>query len=509
MHNLEKNFIAKSINTVDKSQSRYYNLNQNIAISIICKDTGVKDGRISECAGRNKLSKNYNANGIVRATQILIAVIMGITGVTSLVAWKSKGFTDWNVPGWFGYVAEETPSAPPAEESAYKFIASRSARSASPLAFSSEAEAEYEEILSKNSGIDLTNAAYLEKISVKNNVNGQTLSAADVGIKVAVMKLTIMDMTAVVVPRINPFADLQTAYVYEESYYYMNSNPDSVKSSMHKNLSDSYDVITISNGELSTTQFKPLTVLYDLQPDPNAVLPLPDDPEKEGYTFAGWYYGTEAEHGDGCTQYTSDVVTSDINLHAHFDINRYTVTYDVAGGKEIQNQVVDWNTELTPPTPERVGYDFTGWYLSDGTEYTGQPIKEDTTLTARWQIKTFTVTFYVGGEVYATKTVNYGTTFAELAEEAKDLKLKVLTVMTEQGEQTLEELAQSPITEDYTVKSINLTTGEFIQHVVQKYPWIFVAAGGGLSLIVGLCGYVRYRKATKPVVNKLGKNRRK
>lgn len=441
-----------------------------------------------------------NGNSVARGVQILIVIILVISAATSLIAWGSKGFTDWNVLGWFGYTPapapEETPTEPAAVELAYKFMpASAAAQAAAPRALSTEAEAEYAELLSKNSGKDLTINAYLEKISVKNNVNEQTLSAEAVGVKVAVIQ-TIMDMTALFIPRINPFADLQTAYIYEDSHYYINSSPDNVKNCMHKNFSVNYDMFTITTGELSAAQFAPLTVLYDLQPDPNAVLPLPDDPVKEGYTFAGWYYGDDAAHSENCIPYDGEPITVTTKLHAHFDINRYTVTYDVAGGKEIQNQVVDWNTKLTPPTPEKAGHDFKGWYLSDGTEYTGQPVKSDITLTAHWQIKTFTVTFYVDGEIYTTQTVEYGTTFAELAEQAKDLKVKVLTVITEAGEQTLDELADIPITGDYSVKGENLTTGEFIQHVIQKYPWIFFAFGGALSVIIGIIGAVAYRKQT-------------
>ena len=58
---------------------------------------------------------------------------------------------------------------------------------------------------------------------------------------------------------------------------------------------------------------------------------------------------------------------------------------------------------LSPETPTKRGYDFLGWFYEDGTEYAGQAIKEDTTLIARWQIKTFTVTFYVDGEIYTVK----------------------------------------------------------------------------------------------------------
>lgn len=248
-------------------------------------------------------------------------------------------------------------------------------------------------------------------------------------------------------------------------------------------------------------------ITYILEEDPNYEVPLPEEPTKEGYTFAGWYYGADTDHGENCTAYNGEQITAETKLHAHFNINRYTVTFDTVGGKEIANQVVDWGTELTPPTPEKTGYDFKGWYLPDGTEYTGQAIKEDLTLIAHWQIKVFTVTFYVGGEVYATKEVNYGTTFAELAEEAKGLNLKVLSIITGRGEQPLDDYTNTIITENYAVNSTNLTTVERITYFFNNYPWVFVVVGAVLSVIIGIIGAVLYNKQVKPAVRRRGKKR--
>lgn len=457
-------------------------------------------------------NKKGRETKIARTTYVIIAAVLVVTGATSLIAWGSKGFEDWNVPGWFGYVpAPEVPAVPAAPEevtpAGYKFVMQSEAvaQSESPRAVSSEAEAEFAKILSENSGKDLTTGDYLSKIIVKNDVDNKTVTAASAGIKVAVINVG-MKTTAIFVPRYNPFD--QPGYIYNNSHYYLNSNPSDIKDCMYETFCTYYNMFQIDIMEISAANFPRLTVVYELQTDPNAVQPLPPAPEKEGYTFAGWYYGTDAEHGDNCTPYTSDVVTGNINLHAHFNINRYNVTFDAAGGKDIQAQVVDWNTVLTPPTPERTGYDFKGWFLEDGTEYSGQAIKEDITLTAKWQIKTFTVTFYVGGEVYATRTVDYGTTFAELAEEAKDLNLKVLTVMTEQGEQPVDEISGMPITGDYSVMGENLNVVERVQHFIKNYPWIFFAVGAGLSVIIGLIGRVCYNKALEQAYARRNRNSR-
>ena len=41
-----------------------------------------------------------------------------------------------------------------------------------------------------------------------------------------------------------------------------------------------------------------IEITFIFEQDPNAVQPLPPDPVKEGYTFTGWYYGTDEEHGE-------------------------------------------------------------------------------------------------------------------------------------------------------------------------------------------------------------------
>ena len=451
---------------------------------------------------------------IIRITEITIAMIMGITGATSLLAWGSKGFTDWDVLGWFGYKSEPAPEETPDEDpqalaAGYKFVtaleASRSSTTAGTLgsrAVSSEATTELEDYIKTNKWTDITTDDYLAKVTVKNNIDGQTVSAKAAGIKIVNGSSTLV--FSCVAPREIPFEHLRTGYVYKDTALtYKNVN----KPCMYKTLFTHWDIYGLDMFTSTAEQMGQVEITYILEKDPNYEVSLPEEPTKEGYTFAGWYYGTDSEHGENCTAYNGEQITAETKLHAHFNINRYTVTFDSAGGKEIENQVVDWSTELTPPTPEKTGYDFKGWYLPDGTEYTGQAIKEDLTLIAHWQIKVFTVTFYVGGEVYATREVNYGTTFAELAEEAKGLNLKVLSIITGLGEQPLDDYANTIITENYAVNSTNLTTVERITYFFNNYPWVFVVVGAVLSVIIGIIGAVLYNKQVKPAVRRRGKKR--
>lgn len=74
-----------------------------------------------------------------------------------------------------------------------------------------------------------------------------------------------------------------------------------------------------------------------------------------------------------------------------------------------------------------------------------------------------------------------------MAEEAKDLNLRVLSVMTENGEQPLDYFSDIKITEDYAVVS-TISARELAVNTLQKYPWIIFAGGCALSVLVGIVG---------------------
>ena len=126
----------------------------------------------------------------------------------------------------------------------------------------------------------------------------------------------------------------------------------------------------------------------------------PADPTKEGYTFIGWYNG-ESEWN------FETPVTENLTLTAKWQINRYTITFDTAGGSEVPSITQDYGTAITPPAaPTRTGYTFAGW---DREIPTAMPA-ENMTITARWQVNQYTITFKPenGGEDIVI-TQDYGT----------------------------------------------------------------------------------------------------
>lgn len=100
----------------------------------------------------------------------------------------------------------------------------------------------------------------------------------------------------------------------------------------------------------------------------------PADPTKEGHTFIGWYNG-ESEWN------FETPVTEKLTLTAKWQINRYTITFDTAGGSEVAPITQDYGTTITAPAnPTKTGYTFAGW---DKTIPTTMPAG-DMAITARW-----------------------------------------------------------------------------------------------------------------------------
>ena len=145
---------------------------------------------------------------------------------------------------------------------------------------------------------------------------------------------------------------------------------------------------------------KDITVTYD-----GKYTDLPTT-TRTGYTFDGWY--------DGSTKVTADTdvkITADQTLTARWTANKYTVTFDSDGGSACESKTVTYDQPYsTLPKPTKEGYTFEGWFdgetqVMSGTAVT---ITEDQTLTARWGINTYTITYQVDGETVKTESVIYG-----------------------------------------------------------------------------------------------------
>jgi uncharacterized repeat protein (TIGR02543 family) len=137
----------------------------------------------------------------------------------------------------------------------------------------------------------------------------------------------------------------------------------------------------------------------------------PAVPTKPGYTFVGWY--SDAALITTFTFVTP--ITADTTLYAKWTINSYNVTFNSNGGSAVTSQTVVYNTAAAEPAaPAKPGYTFAGWY-SDAAltaAFTfATPITADTTLYAKWNINSYSVTFNSnGGSAVSSQSINYNTT---------------------------------------------------------------------------------------------------
>lgn len=152
----------------------------------------------------------------------------------------------------------------------------------------------------------------------------------------------------------------------------------------------------------------------------------PNNPTKEGYTFAGWFLND--------VEYTfSTIPAENITLIAKWNANKYTLTIntkidgveqDVKMFDIYFNELILGFEAITKYALE--GYNFSGWYynvdLTDKAEFNNASIVEgDIVLYASYQIVQYKVNFISNGEVLYTTTKNYkeAVSFNEYIETTK------------------------------------------------------------------------------------------
>jgi uncharacterized repeat protein (TIGR02543 family) len=128
--------------------------------------------------------------------------------------------------------------------------------------------------------------------------------------------------------------------------------------------------------------------------DYGTAITAPADPTKEGYTFVGWEPALPTTMPAG-----------NLELKAKWEVKQYTLTW-VVDGQETE-VTYNFGEEITPlVAPEKTGYTFTGW---DKEIPTTMPA-EDVTITAKWKVNKYTITYKVDGKIYGeVETYDFGT----------------------------------------------------------------------------------------------------
>ena len=131
---------------------------------------------------------------------------------------------------------------------------------------------------------------------------------------------------------------------------------------------------------------------------------------KNGYTFQGWYLGNTFTN-----KVTEITVGSTGNkvLYAKFEINTYTITYNVDGGTNGGNPATYTveDAKITLADGVKQGYTFAGWYTE--AEFTNQVTEiaagstGDVELFAKYTITTYQITYVLNGGTNADNREEY------------------------------------------------------------------------------------------------------
>ena len=101
-------------------------------------------------------------------------------------------------------------------------------------------------------------------------------------------------------------------------------------------------------------------------------------------------------------------------------IGAYTVTFQSEGGSEVASQIRANTPADQPADPTKEGYTFIGWYKGESEWNFADAVTEALTLTAKWQLNQYTITFdTAGGSEVPSITQDYGTAITAPANPTK------------------------------------------------------------------------------------------
>ena len=143
---------------------------------------------------------------------------------------------------------------------------------------------------------------------------------------------------------------------------------------------------------------------------------LPTDVTRTGYTFKGWYDNENLTSSP--VMAIGDTETGNKEYWAKWEINQYTVTVKPENGEADITITQDYGTAIAAPAdPTREGYTFTGW----DRDIPATMPAENMTVTAKWKVNQYTITFDTnGGSEITPITQDYGTAITAPANPTRE-----------------------------------------------------------------------------------------
>ena len=141
-------------------------------------------------------------------------------------------------------------------------------------------------------------------------------------------------------------------------------------------------------------------LVFTLKTAGNEEIGLPDAPQKEGFTFDGWY----SDKGTWQSELMQDTfseraLTENIDVYAHYiptDTplpSEYTITFYIDGSASDAIQTSGNETLTLPSAPNKDNYTFEGWFFDNGTwkkeltetTYADKPLTTDVSVFAYYK----------------------------------------------------------------------------------------------------------------------------
>jgi uncharacterized repeat protein (TIGR02543 family) len=123
----------------------------------------------------------------------------------------------------------------------------------------------------------------------------------------------------------------------------------------------------------------------------------PADPEREGYTFTGWYSAAAG----GSPYDWPRTLNANVTMYAQWTTAHYTITYILNNGTDAVENPATYTMDspaITLSAPSRTGYTFGGWY--DNAGFTGSAVTTiptgstgNKTFYAKWTAAHYTITY--------------------------------------------------------------------------------------------------------------------
>lgn len=141
-------------------------------------------------------------------------------------------------------------------------------------------------------------------------------------------------------------------------------------------------------------------LVFTLKTAGNEEIGLPDAPQKEGFTFDGWYSDKGTWENELMQDTFSErALTENIDVYAHYiptDTplpSEYTITFYIDGSASDAIQTSGNETLTLPSAPNKDNYTFEGWFFDNGTwkneltetTYADKPLTTDVSVFAYYK----------------------------------------------------------------------------------------------------------------------------